>query len=108
MCEELIAAYAELDADRSVRVIVVTGAGRAFCAGADISMGFATVAGATMHDGVPRDRGGELTLAMFECATPIIGAVNGSAAGIGATMLLPMDLRIASEKAKFVKHKNGF
>jgi len=102
MCEELIEAYAQLDADKSVRVIVVTGAGRAFCAGADISEGFATVAGATMHEGVARDRGGELTLAMFDCETPIIGAVNGAAAGIGATMLLPMDLRIASVKSKFV------
>lgn len=101
MCEELIEAYRQLDDDNSVRVIVVTGAGRAFCAGADISQGFGTVAGATIHEGVARDRGGELVLSMFECKTPIIAAVNGHAVGIGATMLLPMDLRIASSKAKF-------
>ncbi len=101
MCEELIQAYKDLDADNSVRVIVVTGAGRAFCAGADLSQGFSAVAGATMHDGVARDRGGELVLTMFDCDTPIIGAINGAAVGIGATMLLPMDLRIASVKSKF-------
>lgn len=101
MCEELTEAYELLDEDNSVRVIVVTGAGRAFCAGADISQGFGTVAGATIHDGIARDRGGELVLSMFECQTPIIAAINGHAVGIGATMLLPMDLRIASAKAKF-------
>ncbi len=101
MCEELIAAYQDLDSDTSVRVIVVTGAGRAFCAGADLSQGFSAVAGSNMHEGVARDRGGELVLAMFACDTPIIGAVNGAAVGIGATMLLPMDLRIASVKSKF-------
>ncbi|RKQ68913.1 enoyl-CoA hydratase [Litorimonas taeanensis] len=101
MCEELIEAYKTLDADRSVRIIVVTGAGRAFCAGADISQGFATVAGANYHEGVARDRGGELVLSMYDCETPIIGAINGAAVGIGATMLLPMDLRIASVTSKF-------
>ncbi len=101
MCDELISAYADLDADNSVRVIVVTGAGRAFCAGADISDGFDSVSGVNYHEGVARDKGGELVLAMFECDTPIIGAVNGAAVGIGATMLLPMDLRIASMKSKF-------
>jgi enoyl-CoA hydratase/carnithine racemase len=101
MCEELIQAYKDLDADNSVRVIVVTGAGRAFCAGADLSQGFSAVAGANIHEGVARDRGGELVLSMFECDTPIIGAINGAAVGIGATMLLPMDLRIASVKSKF-------
>jgi enoyl-CoA hydratase/carnithine racemase len=101
MCEELIEAYKALDEDNSVRVIVVTGAGHAFCAGADISQGFGTVAGATIHNGIARDRGGELVLSMFDCKTPIIAAVNGHAVGVGATMLLPMDLRIASSKAKF-------
>lgn len=101
MCDELIETYADLDKDNSVRVIVVTGAGRAFCAGADISEGFESVGGVNYHEGVARDKGGELVLAMFDCATPIIGAVNGAAVGIGATMLLPMDLRIASVKSKF-------
>jgi enoyl-CoA hydratase/carnithine racemase len=101
MCEELIEAYKTLDDDNSVRVIVVTGAGRAFCAGADISQGFGTVTGGNYHEGIPRDRGGELVLSMYDCETPIIGAVNGAAVGIGATMLLPMDLRIASVKSKF-------
>lgn len=101
MCDELMEAYADLDKDNSVRVIVVTGAGRAFCAGADISEGFKAVSGVNYHEGVARDKGGELVLAMFGCATPIIGAINGAAVGIGATMLLPMDLRIASVKSKF-------
>lgn len=101
MCDELIEAYKSLDADRSVRVIVVTGAGRAFCAGADLTGGFSSVGGVNYHEGVARDKGGELVLAMFACETPIIGAVNGAAVGIGATMLLPMDLRIASVKSKF-------
>jgi enoyl-CoA hydratase/carnithine racemase len=101
MCFELIDAYKALDADNSVRIIVVTGAGRAFCAGADISQGFASLAGQKYHEDTPLDLGGQLVLSMFDCETPIMAAINGSAAGIGATMLLPMDLRIASNKAKF-------
>ncbi len=101
MSDELVTAYADLDADNSVRVIVVTGAGRAFCAGADISQGFDAVLGTNVHNGVAMDKGGELTLAMFNCETPILAAVNGAAVGVGATMLLPMDIRIASVKSKF-------
>jgi enoyl-CoA hydratase/carnithine racemase len=104
MFRELQAAYAELDSDPSVRVIVVTGAGRAFCAGADISDGFGS-SGFTeepsMHEGVARDAGGELVLDMFNLDTPLIGAVNGHAVGIGATMTMPMDIRICSEKTKW-------
>ncbi|MEP3889662.1 MAG: enoyl-CoA hydratase-related protein [Hellea sp.] len=94
------------DADPSVRVIVVTGAGRAFCAGADISAGFGGAnldsgMGVAPVDGIHRDAGGILNLAIFECDTPIIAAINGAAVGIGATMTLAMDLRIASKKSKF-------
>lgn len=104
MHRELQQAYAELDADSSVRVIVVTGAGRAFCAGADISNGFGGAglsAAPTMHEDVARDAGGELVLDMFKLETPLIGAINGHAVGIGATMTMPMDLRICSEKTKW-------
>jgi enoyl-CoA hydratase/carnithine racemase len=104
MHRELQRAYGELDADRSVRVIVVTGAGRAFCAGADISSGFGGAGLSsqnTMHGDVARDAGGELVLDMFKLDTPLIGAINGHAVGIGATMTMPMDLRICSEKTKW-------
>ena len=106
MFRELQSAYKQLDSDPSVRVIVVTGAGRAFCAGADISNGFgASGAGLSeelsMHEGVMRDAGGELVLDIFEVDTPIIGAINGHAVGIGATMTMPMDIRICSEKTKW-------
>lgn len=100
---DLLAAIDHLDKDPSVRVIVVTGAGRAFCAGADISEGFGSsdFNQGEDHDGVERDKGGILNLRIFECDTPIIAAINGAAVGIGATMLIPMDIRIASEKSKF-------
>ena len=100
----MLEAIQAADADPSVRVIVITGAGRAFCAGADISEGFASAGVDSvpeMHDGVMRDAGGILNLAIFECDTPIIAAVNGAAVGIGATMLCPMDIRIGSNKAKY-------
>lgn len=101
---DLYAAIDKADLDKSVRVIVVTGAGRAFCAGADISEGFEAIGfdkDAPQIDGIDRDYGGMLNLRIFECDTPIIAAVNGHAVGIGSTMLLPMDLKIASSKAKF-------
>jgi len=104
MHRELQSAYKQLDTDPSVRVIVVTGAGRAFCAGADISNGFGSAGlsdGPTMHGDVSRDAGGELVLDMFHLDTPIIGAINGHAVGIGATMTMPMDIRICSEKTKW-------
>lgn len=115
MANELIAAFNHASTDNSVRVIVVTGAGeKAFCAGMDLS-GEGNVFGIredqkpTMQDvqnwqtcpaGV-RDKGGEVSLAIFNCNKVVIGAVNGVAVGIGATMLLPMDFRFASNTAKF-------
>lgn len=104
MFRDLQTAYAELDADNSVRVIVVAGAGKAFCAGADISEGFTSLSDETvlsMHEDVARDAGGELVLDMFKVDTPIIGAINGHAVGIGATMTMAMDLRICSETTKW-------
>lgn len=104
MFRELQRAYADLDADPTVRVIVVTGAGRAFCAGADISDGFGSAGLSqqpSVHEGVVRDAGGELVLDMFKLDTPIIGAINGHAVGIGATMTMAMDIRICSEKTKW-------
>ena len=93
--------FDETDADDAVRAVIVTGAGqRAFCAGADLSAGGF---GQTDADGSDptRDWGGILTMRMFDSVKPIIGAVNGVAAGVGATMLLPMDARIASTTARF-------
>ncbi len=114
MMEEMIDAFDRADADDDVRAIIVTGSGRAFCAGADLEMG-AKVFDAAGQPGSPiradgtidyagesaRDYGGRLTLRIFECLKPVIGAINGAAVGIGATMLLPMDIRIASDRAKF-------
>jgi len=104
MQRELQKVYKQLEEDSSIRVIVVTGAGRAFCAGADIGNGFSSVVSSdasTMHEGVARDAGGELVLDMFQLDTPIIGAINGHAVGIGATMTMPMDIRICSEETKW-------
>ena len=105
MQRELIAAFDEADADDAVRVIVVTGRGRAFCAGADLSAGPSTFdAGAR---GRPtdireyRDGGGMVTLRIFELKKPIIAAINGPAVGVGVTMTLAMDVRLASENARF-------
>jgi enoyl-CoA hydratase/carnithine racemase len=117
MANELIDAYTRANTDDSVRVIVVTGAGRAFCAGMDLSaegnvFGLDETLTPTLEDvrergddpkflyGV-RDTGGRVAMAMFNCLKPIVGAVNGAAVGIGSTMLLPMDFRFASEVARF-------
>jgi enoyl-CoA hydratase/carnithine racemase len=87
-----------------VRAVIVTGAGRAFCAGADLSAGRETFDYAK-REGLSaethRDGGGQVTLRIFEMKKPVIAAVNGPAVGIGATMLLPMDLRLASSEARF-------
>ena len=100
MGREFMAALDLADADDDVRAIVVTGAGRGFCAGADLSSGgdtFSYDAG----DGVHRDGGGLMTLRIYECLKPVIGAINGPSVGIGTTMQLPMDMRLASTEAKF-------
>jgi enoyl-CoA hydratase/carnithine racemase len=104
MRDELIAAFDEADADDEVRAVVVTGAGRAFCAGADLSAGQDTfdyrVRGGTV-DEAPRDGGGQVSLRIYRCHKPVIAAVNGAAVGVGVTMTLPMDVRLASESARF-------
>ena len=104
MRDELIAAFRRADEDDEVRVVIVTGAGRAFCAGADLSAGRATFDYAKregLSADTHRDGGGRVTLRIFECVKPVIGAINGPAVGIGVTMQLPMDIRIASEAARF-------
>jgi enoyl-CoA hydratase/carnithine racemase len=106
MMRELIDAFDRVDADDDVRVAIVTGAGeRAFCAGADLGGGGDTFAkgGSDIQTavGVPRDGGGMVSLRIFDCKKPVIGAINGAAVGVGATMTLPMDIRLASENARF-------
>jgi enoyl-CoA hydratase/carnithine racemase len=107
MARELIAAFDEADADDAVRVVIVTGAGRAFCAGADLGSGGDTFdraahgRGDDPADPRNRDGGGTVTLRIFNCLKPVIAAVNGPAVGIGATMQLAMDIRLASETARF-------
>jgi enoyl-CoA hydratase/carnithine racemase len=104
MLEEMLDALDRADADDDVRVIIVTGAGRGFCAGADLSAGadaFDTDKRPDKKNGPHRDGGGLLSLRLYDCRKPIIAAVNGAAVGVGATMQLPMDIRIASEKARF-------
>ncbi len=117
MARELEAAFQRASEDDSVRAIVVTGAGRAFCAGMDLAVSgnvfgldesqHPTLKDMTqrlddpsIRDGV-RDTGGRVTLSIFNCAKPVIAAINGPAAGIGVTMTLPMDVRLASERARF-------
>jgi enoyl-CoA hydratase/carnithine racemase len=109
----MISAFDAADADDEVRAVIVTGAGRAFCAGADLSRGGSTFArgGSEVGTdaGVPRDGGGMLTLRMFESKKPVIGAINGPAVGVGVTMTLPMDIRLASTAARigFVFARRG-
>ena len=96
-------AILDADKDNNVRAIVITGAGKAFCAGADISQGFSGAGladSAIEQDGIIRDFGGILALTIFECDTPIIAAINGVAVGVGATMTLPMDIKIASKTTR--------
>lgn len=117
MMNEMIDAFRKANANDDVRAIIVTGAGRSFCAGADLSAGASTF-DATKRADRPernagpaetvnwsdervRDGGGRLTLEIFECLKPVIAAVNGPAVGIGVTMQLAMDIRIASEEARF-------
>jgi enoyl-CoA hydratase/carnithine racemase len=116
MAEELIDAYRRASDDDAVGALVVTGAGKAFCAGMDLSVG-GNVFGLdeTLDPGLAeldarwddpaivngvRDTGGRVSLAVYECKKPIIAAINGAAVGIGATMTLPMDVRLASDRAR--------
>ena len=111
MGQELREAFDRADADDDVHAVIVTGAGRGFCAGADLGGGGETFdyrkRGAS--DPVPRDNGGELTLRIFNSTKPVIAAINGPAVGVGATMTLPMDVRLASEEARmgFVFARRG-
>jgi len=107
MRRELMAVLDHTDADDDVRAVIWTGAGRGYCAGADLSGGSGTFDySARTGDGaaaptVQRDGGGQLALRIFESIKPIIGAINGAAVGVGVTMTLPMDIRLASTEAKF-------
>ena len=105
MLKEIIDAFDRTDADDAVRAVIVTGAGKAFCAGADLSGGGETFAkggsDVAAKSGVVRDGGGLVALRIFESKKPVIGAINGAAVGVGVTMTLPMDIRLASTAAKF-------
>lgn len=110
MRDDLVAAFDMTDADDAVRAVIVTGAGRAFCAGADLSTGGKTFDYAARAEeardaykvgDVYRDGGGIVTLRIFKSLKPVIGAINGAAVGIGMTMQLPMDIRMASTDARF-------
>jgi enoyl-CoA hydratase/carnithine racemase len=105
MMREVISAFDTTDADDSVRAVIVTGSGRGFCAGADLSGGGDTFSGGgsdvATKQGVARDGGGLVSLRIFESLKPVIGAINGAAVGVGATMTLPMDIRLSSDTAKF-------
>jgi len=123
MMVEMIDAFDRVDADDDVRAVIVTGAGRAFCAGADLSAGTSGLLfgdGGADHlvrpdgsynysaDGA-RDGAGRVTLRIFRCLKPVIGAINGPAVGAGVTMTLPMDIRLASAAARmgFVFPRRG-
>src|ERR1700748_2779391 len=117
MMHEMIDVFTKVNDDDEVRAIIVTGSGRAFCAGADLSAGASTFDATTnperaarnagpldsvdWSDDRVRDGGGRVTLAIFECLKPVIAAINGAAVGVGATMTLAMDIRLASENASF-------
>ena len=111
MGQELIEAFDRADADDEARVIIVTGAGRGFCAGADLAGGGDTFdyRGRESAGPVPRDNGGQFVLRVFSCTKPVIAAINGPAVGVGATMTLPMDIRLAAEDARmgFVFTRRG-
>jgi enoyl-CoA hydratase/carnithine racemase len=91
--------FDRIDTDDDIRAVVVTGNGRGFCAGADLSVG--SDAFRDQESSLRRDRGGVLALRIFRCVKPIIAAVNGPAVGVGATMTLPMDVRLTSTDARF-------
>jgi enoyl-CoA hydratase/carnithine racemase len=113
MVRDLLGAIDAVDADDDVRAVILTGRGRAFCAGADLSAGAATfdydrfpeseaIGGERVADvAAPRDGAGLVTLRLFDCTKPVISAVNGPAVGMGATMTLATDIRMASDRARF-------
>jgi enoyl-CoA hydratase/carnithine racemase len=111
MGSELMAAFDRSDADDEVRAVIVTGAGRGFCAGADLGTGGETFDYRARggEEATPRDNGGQFTLRVFQSKKPVIAAINGPAVGVGATMTLPMDVRLASEDARmgFVFARRG-
>src|SRR3954465_2246553 len=111
MGRELIEAFDAADRDDEVRAIVVPGEGRGFWAGADLAAGGETFGwrGREADGEVPRDGGGQVTLRIFDCLKPVIAAINGPAVGVGITMTLPMDVRIAAEGANigFVFSRRG-
>ncbi len=113
MMAELIDAFDQIDADDDVRAVVITGEGRGFCAGAELgdAGGDTFDAGARGRDPqrVNRDGGGQVSLRIFESTKPVIAAINGAAVGVGITMTLPMDIRLAAESAKigFVFARRG-
>jgi enoyl-CoA hydratase/carnithine racemase len=119
MARDMIAAFDATDADDDVRVVIVTGAGRAFCAGADLGAGGATFdyekrlsargVEEAFDESRARDGGGTVGLRIYESLKPVIAAINGAAVGVGATMTLPMDVRLAVEGAKlgFVFARRG-
>ncbi len=113
LIQELIAGFEAADGDDAVRVVIVTGAGRAFCAGADLSAGTQTFDGARRSrpqaDDEHRDGGGLVALRIYDLKKPVIAAINGPAVGFGITMTLPMDIRIASSAARmgFVFARRG-
>jgi enoyl-CoA hydratase/carnithine racemase len=111
MGRELIEAFDRADADDDVRAIIVTGEGRGFCAGADLGGGGGTFDWRDRQeaDEVPRDGGGQVALRIYELTKPVIAAINGPAVGVGITMTLPMDIRLAAEGAKigFVFARRG-
>lgn len=107
MKDELVHVFGEADLDNQVRAVVVTGAGRAFCAGMEMQpedgghvFGYDHAEGEEPPVDTIRDSGGEVSLAIFNCRKPVIGALNGAAVGVGITMTLPMDFRLAAEGAK--------
>jgi len=111
LLEELIAAFDQADADDTVRAVIVTGAGRAFCAGADLEAGGRAFDPATRGWDIAthRDGGGLVTLRIFDMKKPVIAAINGPAVGFGITLTLPMDVRLASADARigFVFARRG-
>ena len=110
MRDELVGLFREADQDDAVRVVVVTGAGRAFCAGADLSRGGSTFDRSSISSlDAYRDGGGQAALAAFNCRKPVIAAINGHAVGVGITLTLAMDMRIVVEDAKigFVFARRG-